>query len=512
MDRRLPVRVLAARLAEGLAGAVVVLSVLAWFASVWYRHRFGDTGFDSILFTILFDVEKAESGQFRSFLLEALLPGAVALLALAAFLEPRWRSRIDLVARRSGRRIRLWPLPAPVSAAAYLAVAAACLAGASRNTGFRKWLAARTEKTALYAERYVDPKGVAIAFPEKKRNLVCIYVESAETTFFSRAQGGALPVCAVPELYRLAADNVNFSHHGGVGGWPRTTGTSWTVGAMVALTMGVPFEVPVHGNAYGKHAAFLPGAWALGDALHAAGYRQALIVGSDASFGGRDKLYGQHGTDEILDVSTAPRDGVVPEGYHKWWGFEDAVLFEYAKLELARLAADGRPFALTLLTADTHATGGFVCDRCRNDFVRKYENVFACTSRQVAAFVDWLRSQPYWNDTTLLVCGDHLGHDHRYFRDALAGFPCDRRVYNCFLNAVPPAPPERTKNRVFSPMDMYPTVLAAMGCTIPGERLGLGTNLFSGEPTLAEELGTAGLNAEIEKRSDEYLFKLVLGR
>ena len=505
-------RSFAVRLAAVLGRAALFLAVLLFFASLWYIRRFGETGFDSILFTLLFSLEGAEPGVFRSFFLEAVLPGLAACAALGALLRGDARSRIDLVSLRSGRRRRAWPFPGAVRAAVGAALLAACLAGASRNTGFRKWLSARSERTALYAEQYVDPKGVAIAFPEKRRNLVCLYVESAETTFFSERQGGAMPACVVPELYELAARNVNFSQNDGVGGWPMIQGATWTAGAMVALTGGIPFSVPVGGNDYGRYDSFLPGAWMLGDVLRAAGYRQALLVGSHAVFGGRDKLYGQHGADEILDASTAVRDGIIPEGYRTWWAFEDEVLFRYAKEKLAEMAADGRPFALTLLTVDTHAPDGYLCRLCRDDFAEKYENVFACSSRQVAAFVAWLRAQPYWDDTTVLVCGDHPSHASRYLRRALAGRRCDRRVYNCLLNAVPPAPPERTKNRAFSPMDMYPTVLAAMGCTIPGDRLGLGVNLFSDKPTLCEELGTAAFNAELAKRSDEYLFKLVLGR
>ena len=43
-------------------------------------------------------------------------------------------------------------------------------------------------------------------------------------------------------------------------------------------------------------------------------------------------------------------------------------------------------------------------------------------------------------------------------------------------------------------MDMFPTTIASLGATIEGDRLGLGTNLFSGEQTLAEKLTFDQLN------------------
>ena len=53
-------------------------------------------------------------------------------------------------------------------------------------------------------------------------------------------------------------------------------------------------------------------------------------------------------------------------------------------------------------------------------------------------------------------------------------------------------------------MDMYPTILAAMGAKIDGDRLGLGTNLFSDKQTLMEEIGFEALNKEVQKTSDFY--------
>ena len=41
-------------------------------------------------------------------------------------------------------------------------------------------------------------------FPEEKRNLIYIYLESMETTYFNKDEGGALEVNIIPELYELA--------------------------------------------------------------------------------------------------------------------------------------------------------------------------------------------------------------------------------------------------------------------------------------------------------------------
>ena len=77
-----------------------------------------------------------------------------------------------------------------------------------------------------------------------------------------------------------------------------------------------------------------------------------------------------------------------------------------------------------------------------------------------------------------------------------------RKVYNVFINTE--VEPVSEINRKFTTLDMFPTVLASLGAEIGGERLGLGTNLFSDMPTLAERYGYEELFAELNKKSRFY--------
>jgi phosphoglycerol transferase len=56
-------------------------------------------------------------------------------------------------------------------------------------------------------------------------------------------------------------------------------------------------------------------------------------------------------------------------------------------------------------------------------------------------------------------------------------------------------------------MDMFPTTLAALGCQIEGDRLGLGANLFSDQPTLMERVGYTSLCSELANRTEFYANK-----
>ena len=88
----------------------------------------------------------------------------------------------------------------------------------------------------VIAENYVDPRNVELTFPEKKRNLIYIFLESMENTYMSKLDGGAYDINYIPELTALAEENLNFSHTDQVGGAYEVEGIRWTVASMFAQT------------------------------------------------------------------------------------------------------------------------------------------------------------------------------------------------------------------------------------------------------------------------------------
>lgn len=187
-------------------------------------------------------------------------------------------------------------------------------------------------------------------------------------------------------------------------------------------------------------------------------------------------------------------------GNKSWWGFEDETLYKIAKDELLSLSRLGQPFNFTMLTVDTHYTGGYICDLCGDEYDVVTANVIACADRQIEEFLTWCSEQDFYEDTVIVITGDHPRMD-KYLVEGVSKY--DRTVYNCFLNCDVPA--DRRSNREFTATDIFPTVLVAMGFQVEGERLGLGTNLFSDRQTLCEELGYKKLEEEFGKYSAYYL-------
>lgn len=472
---------------------LLFLGCLAFFSARWYITEFGDTGFDSILYTLFSEMSGTDSAVIRNFMLTALLPALAVFVVLTLFF---WA--------RQGNGEKPYPFPKKRACILSLILSAVLLLWAAVTVDLPSYIVYVSQQSTIYQEEYVDPLQAEITFPAEKRNLIYIFLESMENTYMSAEVGGGLPYNVMPELTALVQEeeNINFSHTDGIGGFHNMTGASWTIGAMVAHTAGIPLKVPmgIDRNEYGQDS-FLPGVNTMTNVLQEAGYYQTLMVGSDANFGGRKPYFAQHGLDRTFDIFTAREVGIVPPGYFVFWGMEDMHLFDFAKQELTKIAAQEQPFAFTMLTVDTHRTNGYVCRKCIGLWGEQYENVISCSSRQVAEFIQWVKQQDFYENTTIVIVGDHITMDEGYISRNVAE-EYDRTVYNCIINSAVEG--RNTKNRQFVAADMFPTTLAAMGCEIQGERLGLGTNLFSGKPTLAEEMGLDAFDGELMKTSNYY--------
>lgn len=375
----------------------------------------------------------------------------------------------------------------------------------------KEYLVSQKKESHFIEQNYVDPRTTKITFPEQKRNLIYIYLESMESTFASKEDGGGLDFNCIPELTKLAEENTNFSNTDKLGGGYPAYGGTWTMAGIFSQTSGIPIknsEQTDDVNAtLAEQSSFSSQARNLEDIFADEGYNQCFMIGSDATFGGRRAYFESHGKGqtEICDYNTAKENGQIPEDYYVWWGYEDQKLFANAQEKLTELSSKDEPFNFTMLTVDTHFEDGYVCEQCQNEFGdNQYANVMACSSRQVDAFVKWIQQQPFYENTTIVISGDHLTMDSDFCNDVSEDY--ERSVYNVFINLPEGLDTsfEKTHSREFATLDMFPTTLAAMGVTIEGDRLALGVNLFSDEQTLTEQYGRKGLDKELMKKSKFY--------
>ena len=163
------------------------------------------------------------------------------------------------------------------------------------------------------------------------------------------------------------------------------------------------------------------------------------------------------------------------------WGLTDKKLYALAKDEITALSKEDKPFYYSLMTIDTHSPDG----HCSSDCSKKcgdYFDTIECADQRVNNFIEWLKKQDYYKNTTIVILGDHLS-----MSTSVKLENNERRVYNAFINSV--VKKNNTTNRTFTNMDIYPTILASLGYELPDDKIALGTNLFSDKKTLAEEYG-----------------------
>lgn len=464
---------------------LVFLAVLIASSILWMFRTWTNLNMNELMFHLQSSVEGTDMGIIKSYIFSCLIFSIVVTGILVV---------IYLIGKKK-RRLILW-----ISLGSMICVAAVTIGYMWERLGITAYAKNQTTSSSFIEDNYVDPSSVTLTFPEKKRNLIYIFLESMENTYSSEEYGGAFPENVIEELTEISNENENFSgDHETLNGGVPLTGATWTVAAMFGQTSGLPLKIPIESNSMDTQKEFFPGLTTLGDILEEEGYRQTLLIGSEGEFGGRKLYFNEHGNYTVKDYNYCAENGLIPEGYRVFWGFEDKKLFEIAKKTLTEEAASGEPFNFTMLTVDTHFEDGCTCGDCPDTFGdNQYANVMACSSKRVKDLVDWIKKQDFYENTTIVISGDHLTMDSDFCDDVPDTY--ERKVYTTYINA--PVQPENNNYREYSTFDQFPTTLAALGVDIEGNRLGLGTNLFSNEITLLEKYDTDVVNAELEKQSD----------
>lgn len=487
---------------------ILFLSSVMIVGSIYYAKQYANQEFDQILYYILHGIEGTSSSVVKEVIEHNILAVIILFFVLAVFIvgiikKPKY---VNLKIKGEEKKVQIYPIKITANHRIAFTTIIFVLALITTVYGFKinTFVKYNLQKTNFYEKYYVDGSNVEIKFPEQKRNLIIISVESLENSLCSRENGGGWSYSVIPELEQLATENINFSHNEKIGGYTIAYGTGFTSGGLVAYTAGIPLITPAtlkNSNSYMGNGRYLENAYTLGDILEKEDYNLEIMMGSDGNFGGRTQYFTTNGNYKIFDLNYAIEAGKMTEDEKVWWGFEDDRLFEWAKEEATELASKEEPFNLIIHTADTHFVDGYLSDLAEVRYETQYENVHAYASKLADDFVKWVKEQDFYENTTIVILGDHLGMQSEFYAEHVDE-EYERTVYNTIINSA--IEPQNTTNRKFTTMDMYPTILASMGVQIEGERLGLGTNLFSGEKTLVEELGYDYVDKELRKKSDFY--------
>lgn len=486
---------------------LIILSIVIIFVNNWVNNNFFFESFNQVLYTMTNSMNTASKDLIVSFvfnIINAIIVSIIIIIVLKlsnllfknkeTYIKLEIKNKkyvFNIFNSKLAHRLK-WLIP--------ISIFFSTICYTLSNFYIIDFIKENYQYTSIYDEEYIEPSSVNITFPEEKRNLIYIYLESMETTYSSKSDGGIYNVNYIPELLKISKNNISFSDTNDFGGAYQARGASWTIASMIAYSTGIPYKTVFNSEEeLENQETFLPGAYSIGEILKKEGYKNYLMVGSDSNFGNRKKFFESHGDYEIYDYFTAIEDKIITEDYYVFWGYEDKKLFEYAKDKLTKISKQEEPFNFTLLTVDTHANDGYLDESCEVLSDNNYLNAVACSSNEIYGFVQWVKKQPFYKDTTIVLVGDHISMNTYSFDDIESE---ERRVYNAIINSA--INTTCTKKRIFNAFDYYPTTLASMGADIDGDRLGLGTNLFSCDKTLSEKYGSNYINSEIIKNSLYY--------
>lgn len=246
-----------------------------------------------------------------------------------------------------------------------------------------------------------------------KPNLVYIYAESLERTYFDRKTFPGL----TPELSAIKDDAIDFSQT------DQLPGTEYTIAGMVASQCGIPLFAPFNGNASASLSSFYPENICLGDILKASGYENYFIQGADLRFAGKDLFLNSHGFDakNLYGLQQLEKQVDDPK-YRNNWGYYDDTVLDEVYQKFTELSQQKKRFALFTLTVDTHHPDGFIsrsCQRKSYSIEGKPNQSFSavtCSQQHIAGLIERIKASPYFKNTVIVVSSDHLAMNNTAYK------------------------------------------------------------------------------------------------
>lgn len=297
--------------------------------------------------------------------------------------------------------------PAPVVQTAILVFT---LGGALYFTPvFTPYIQKLEREPVLYPEIVFKKAGIKLSGVKKDqvkaepgKNLVVIFMESLENSFMNEKSFPGL----TPNLNLFAGEGLSFTNI------DNGLNTDSTFPALYSIFMGLPLLQEQLGNVllwqgglqdrYGKDLPSLP------FILHKAGYEQLFLQGPSLKFAGTNVLLEREKIDSAFAYENSGKTQSPTA-----WGCSDGQLFDWGTTHFNSLAESGKPFALYLMTVDTHLPAGFIHENSeqypwKNEKEKRFLSAVRTTDREIGKFITRLRRSKAWSNTVVVLITDHL--------------------------------------------------------------------------------------------------------
>ncbi|MBE0400395.1 sulfatase-like hydrolase/transferase [Halomonas sp. FME1] len=344
-----------------------------------------------------------------------------------------------------------------------------------------------TDDGAWLDRRYKAPPTEELQDPP---NLLIMYLESLERTYSNELFGDVYA-----DLDALGERGAVFE------GIRQMDNTGWTMAGMIASQCGVPLMPAglIHDSQFEPLSKVAPGVDCLGDVLAAQGYQLSYLGGASTQFAGKGLFYRGHQFNNVKgreDLEPLLDD---PE-YVNSWGLYDDSLYDITADEIRRLDSENNgPWGVVSLNLAGHAPHGYPSQACveqqgefdGQDILYSVQ----CSAWLARSFIERLEAEGLLDNTLVMVLSDHLTMRVSVW-DQLTAMDRDNTLI-MFGEGIEP----RRIRRDATTLDIFPTLLDALGFNLAEQRAGLGTSLFSDKQTLVEIHGIEVINQRLREET-----------
>ena len=224
-----------------------------------------------------------------------------------------------------------------------------------------------------------------------------------------------------------------------------------------------------------------------------AGYYTMYMHGNEGSFWNRNNVYGALDIDELDFIEAFDEDSQL---INEWLSDEELFVQAVPKLKNGS-ELSGKPFLANIVAASSHTAFDLpgldnkydyididVGEELRNTYFGNYLEAVNYSDKQFGMFIDKLREQDLYDDTVVVVFGDHYGmqmynhemldfiqkNDHK-----LNNVEAEINYINVPLGIHVPGVEHMEISKVVSKLDIKPTI-----CSLAAQEDGfsLGTSMF----------------------------------
>ena len=204
-----------------------ILGFCIFFASFWAIDTYGKFSGDELFFHLLVPLGGINTQSFTNLAIQVFIPG-VFFGVLISLLIIKFINKNVIV----------------INSLLFLIL----LIFGLNNIHMFSYIKDQLNSSKYIENNYIETKNVEIKFPDKKRNLIYIFLESMENTYTDKESGGVKEKNLIPNLTKIANDNISFSNTEKLGGALPIHGTAWTAAAMVGQTSGLPLKMNTSSN------------------------------------------------------------------------------------------------------------------------------------------------------------------------------------------------------------------------------------------------------------------------